>query len=110
MRVEDRWKKNLRLYTGGEDNFCHRVSRNPDGNFVDFGSVLDRSKLKALNVEAVLSEEPIVIEGHAFTTGAVPRISLEHVLPNTDSAPDQVAVQRMPRILCLINIYQNLPT
>lgn len=76
-------KKNLRLYTGGEDNFCHRVSRNPDGNFVDFGSVLDRSKLKALNVEAVLSEEPIVIEGHAFTTGAVPRISLEHVLPNT---------------------------
>jgi 7,8-dihydropterin-6-yl-methyl-4-(beta-D-ribofuranosyl)aminobenzene 5'-phosphate synthase len=45
--------------------------------------VLDRSKLKALNVEAVLSEEPIVIEGHAFTTGAVPRISLEHVLPNT---------------------------
>jgi 7,8-dihydropterin-6-yl-methyl-4-(beta-D-ribofuranosyl)aminobenzene 5'-phosphate synthase len=75
--------KNLRLYTGGEDNFCHRVSRNPDGSFADFGGVLDRGKLKALNVEAVLSEEPIVIEGHAFTTGAVPRISLEHVLPNT---------------------------
>jgi 7,8-dihydropterin-6-yl-methyl-4-(beta-D-ribofuranosyl)aminobenzene 5'-phosphate synthase len=75
--------KNLRLYTGGEDNFCHRVSRNPDGSLADFGGVLDRGKLKALNVEAVLSEEPIVIEGHAFTTGAVPRISLEHVLPNT---------------------------
>ena len=76
-------KKNLRLYTGGEDNFCHRVSRNPDGSFADFGGVLDRGKLKALNVEPVLSEEPIVIEGQAFTTGAVPRISLEHVLPNT---------------------------
>jgi 7,8-dihydropterin-6-yl-methyl-4-(beta-D-ribofuranosyl)aminobenzene 5'-phosphate synthase len=79
-------KKNLRLYTGGEDNFCHRVSRNPDGSFAnygDFAGVLDRGKLKALNVEAVLSEEPIIVEGHAFTTGAVPRISLEHVLPNT---------------------------
>ena len=28
-------------------------------------------------------EAPIVIEGQAFTTGAVPRASLEHVLPNT---------------------------
>ena len=31
----------------------------------------------------MLSEAPIVIEGQAFTTGAVPRVSLEHVLPNT---------------------------
>ena len=28
------------------------------------------------------SEEPLVIEGHAFTTGAVPRASIEHVLPS----------------------------
>jgi 7,8-dihydropterin-6-yl-methyl-4-(beta-D-ribofuranosyl)aminobenzene 5'-phosphate synthase len=72
----------LRLYTGGEDDFCHRFSKQPDGSFVDFG-VLDRHKLKALNVEPVLSEAPIVIEGHAFTTGVVPRTSIEHVLPNT---------------------------
>jgi 7,8-dihydropterin-6-yl-methyl-4-(beta-D-ribofuranosyl)aminobenzene 5'-phosphate synthase len=72
----------LRLYTGGEDNFCHRLSRRPDGGFADFNT-LDRRKLKALNVETVLSEDPIVIEGHAFTTGAVPRTSIEHVLPNT---------------------------
>jgi 7,8-dihydropterin-6-yl-methyl-4-(beta-D-ribofuranosyl)aminobenzene 5'-phosphate synthase len=31
----------------------------------------------------VLSEAPTVIEGHAFTTGVVPRTSVEHVLPNT---------------------------
>ena len=31
----------------------------------------------------MLSEAPIVIEGHAFTTGVVPRTSIEHVLPNT---------------------------
>ena len=43
-------KQNLRLYTGGEDNFCHRVSRNPDGSFAEFGGVLDRIQLKKLNV------------------------------------------------------------
>jgi 7,8-dihydropterin-6-yl-methyl-4-(beta-D-ribofuranosyl)aminobenzene 5'-phosphate synthase len=75
-------RKDLHLYTGGEDVFCHRLSRNPDGSFMDFG-VLDRRKLKALSVEPVLSEDPIVIEGHAFTTGVVPRTGIEHVLPNT---------------------------
>jgi 7,8-dihydropterin-6-yl-methyl-4-(beta-D-ribofuranosyl)aminobenzene 5'-phosphate synthase len=75
-------RKDLRLYTGGEDDFCHRFLRNPDGSFSDFG-VLDRRKLEALHVEPVLSEAPIVIEGHAFTTGVVPRTSIEHVLPNT---------------------------
>ena len=75
-------RKNLRLYTGGEDDFCHRFSRAPDDTFVDFG-VLDRRKLKALNVEPVLSEAPIVIEEHAITTGVVPRTSIEHVLPNS---------------------------
>jgi 7,8-dihydropterin-6-yl-methyl-4-(beta-D-ribofuranosyl)aminobenzene 5'-phosphate synthase len=75
-------RKDLRLYTGGEDDFCHRFSRTPDGKFVDFG-VLDRRGLKALDVETVLSETPRVIEGHAFTTGVVPRTGIEHVLPNT---------------------------
>jgi 7,8-dihydropterin-6-yl-methyl-4-(beta-D-ribofuranosyl)aminobenzene 5'-phosphate synthase len=75
-------RKDLRLYTGGEDVFCHRLTRLPDGNFADFNT-LDRRKLRALNVEPVLSEDPIVIEGHAFTTGAVARTSIEHVLPNT---------------------------
>ena len=75
-------RKDLRLYTGGEDIFCHRLNRNPDGSFSDFG-MLDRYRLKGLGVEPVLSEMPVVIEGHAFTTGAVPRNSIEHVLPNT---------------------------
>ena len=66
-------RKDLRLYTGGEDNFCVHGS----------GPPLNRRKLRAMNVEPVLSEAPIVIEDHAFTTGAVPRTSIEHVLPNT---------------------------
>jgi len=78
-----RMRKDLRLYTGGEDNFCNRFLRNPDGRFTDFGTPFDRRKLQALDVQPVLSEAPIVVEGHAFTTGAVPRMSIEHVLPNT---------------------------
>jgi 7,8-dihydropterin-6-yl-methyl-4-(beta-D-ribofuranosyl)aminobenzene 5'-phosphate synthase len=78
-----RMRKGLRLYTGGEDNFCHRVLRSPDGSFTDNGPTMDRRKLRALDVELVLSETPIVIEGHAFTTGAIPRTSIEHVLPNS---------------------------
>jgi 7,8-dihydropterin-6-yl-methyl-4-(beta-D-ribofuranosyl)aminobenzene 5'-phosphate synthase len=77
-----RLRKDLRLYTGGEDAFCHRVGRTPDGNFTD-GGTLDRRRLKTLGVEPVPSEAPVIIEGHAFTTGAVPRVSSEHVLPNS---------------------------
>lgn len=52
-------RKDLRLYTGGEDDFCHRFLRNPDGSFADFHA-LDRRKLEALNVEPILSEDPVV--------------------------------------------------
>jgi 7,8-dihydropterin-6-yl-methyl-4-(beta-D-ribofuranosyl)aminobenzene 5'-phosphate synthase len=82
----DRLRKGLRLYTGGEDNFCHRMSRNSDGTFVDFGTnhgILDRRKLRALGIEPILSEDPVIIEGHAFTTGAVPRTSLTSTGMNT---------------------------
>lgn len=78
-----RRRSGLRLYTGGEGNFCWRYTRNPDGAFTPFGTPLDRKKLKALDVEPVLSEAPLVVAGQAFTTGAIPRVSFEHVLPNT---------------------------
>src|SRR3984957_5697498 len=76
-----RMRDDLRLYTGGEDNFCQRFLS--DGSLTPFGPPFDRRRLRALNVEPVLSEAPIIIEGQAFTTGAVPRTSLEPVLPNT---------------------------
>jgi 7,8-dihydropterin-6-yl-methyl-4-(beta-D-ribofuranosyl)aminobenzene 5'-phosphate synthase len=76
-------RKDLRLYSGGEDAFCHRMLRAQDGSFSDYGPMIDRGRLKALGVEIVQSEAPTVIEGHAFTTGAVPRTSIEHVLPNS---------------------------
>ena len=77
-----RMRDDLRLYLGGEDAFCHRLSPAGNGTFASFG-VLDRRALAEARVRPVLSEDPIAIEGHAFTTGIVPRTSLERVLPNT---------------------------
>jgi len=76
-------RPSLSLYTGGEDDFCHRYNRNPDGSLAELGTPLDRRKLRTMNVEPILSEVPVVIAGQAFTTGIVPRTSIEHVLPNT---------------------------
>jgi 7,8-dihydropterin-6-yl-methyl-4-(beta-D-ribofuranosyl)aminobenzene 5'-phosphate synthase len=75
-------REDLRLYLGGEDAFCYRHAAAGNGAFASFG-VLDRRMLSAARVRPMLSEDPLVIEGHAFTTGAVPRTSLERVLPNS---------------------------
>ena len=75
-------RADLPLYLGGEDAFCRRVPRSPSGSISPFGT-LDRRELIAARVRPVLSEAPLVIDGHAFTTGAVPRTSIERVLPNS---------------------------
>jgi 7,8-dihydropterin-6-yl-methyl-4-(beta-D-ribofuranosyl)aminobenzene 5'-phosphate synthase len=71
----------VKLYAGGEDNFCRRFNGTP-GQFSDFG-VLDRRELAVRNITAVLAEKPVVIADHAFTTGQIKRRSIERVLPNT---------------------------
>lgn len=71
----------VKLYVGGEDNFCHRVNGVP-GQFADFGT-LDRRELASYKVLPVLGEKPMVVEGHAFTTGKITRNSIERVLPNS---------------------------
>jgi len=95
-------RKDLRLYAGGEDDFCYRYLASPDGSLMQFGMPLDRRQLRALEVEPVLSEAPIVIEGQAFTTGVVPRTSIEHVLPNT-----LVKYGVHDGLGCDMNAYQN---
>lgn len=72
----------VKLYAGGEDNFCHRVQGNPQQGFADFGT-LDRRELASKKVATVLCENPTVIAGHAFTTGKIERSSIERVLPNS---------------------------
>jgi len=78
----DKMRPDLMLFVGGEDAFCQRMQQRADGTFAPYG-VLDRRDLKATRVQPILSELPIIIEDHAFTTGIVPRTSIEHVLPNT---------------------------
>lgn len=80
-KYRDKLPDNVKLYAGGEDNFCHRVNGTP-GQFNDFG-VLDRRRLAAQRVATVLCETPTVIAGHAFTTGKITRRTKERVLPNT---------------------------
>jgi 7,8-dihydropterin-6-yl-methyl-4-(beta-D-ribofuranosyl)aminobenzene 5'-phosphate synthase len=73
----------VKLYAGGEDNFCHRVQATATpGEFSDFG-YLDRTALAARKVAVVLCETPTIIGGHAFTTGQVKRITDEKILPQT---------------------------
>ncbi|KJC57786.1 beta-lactamase [Bradyrhizobium sp. LTSPM299] len=82
-KFRDRLPADVRLYAGGEDNFCHRVNATPTkGQFTDFGT-LDRRQLAAQRVTTVLCETPTVIAGHAFTTGKITRRSIERILPQT---------------------------
>ena len=80
-KFRDMLPADVKLYAGGEDNFCHRVTGAP-GQFSDFGT-LDRRELAAKKVTTVLAESPVVIAGHAFTTGKIKRNSIERVLPNS---------------------------
>ena len=83
QKYRSRLPANLTLYVGGEDNFCQRrTGAGAPGHFADWG-VLDRRELEKLNVRIVTCERPTVIEGHAFTTGNIPRTGFEKVFPNT---------------------------
>jgi 7,8-dihydropterin-6-yl-methyl-4-(beta-D-ribofuranosyl)aminobenzene 5'-phosphate synthase len=82
QKYRDQLPPDLTLYVGGEDNFCARkAARGAPGQFAELG-VLDRRELEALKVKVVSCEQPTVIMGHAFTTGAITRRSFEKVLPN----------------------------
>lgn len=81
-RDRARMRKDLAVYAGGEDTFCHRWIQLPDGRRDSFG-VLDRRHLAAAGVKVVMADKPATIEGHAFTTGVIPRKGFEKVLPAT---------------------------
>jgi len=73
----------VKLYAGGEDNFCHRLVPTPTpGRYGELGT-LDRGAVVAHKVAVVLCETPTVIQDHAFTTGKIKRDSIERVLPNS---------------------------
>ncbi len=78
----DKLPIDVKLYAGGEDNFCPRLSPAGSGQFSDVGT-LDRRELAKRQVTTVLAETPTVVADHAFTTGKIKRTSIEKVLPNS---------------------------
>ncbi len=82
-KYRSRLPADLTLYAGGEENFCNRkAGTGVPGHFSDWG-VLDRRELARLKVKVVLCEQPTVIQGHAFTTGNIPRKSFETIFPSS---------------------------
>src|SRR4051812_37243953 len=71
----------VKLYAGGEDNFCHRLRGTTPGQLGENGTLV-RREIDAHNVTTVLCEAPTVIAGHAFTSGKIKRNGIERVLPN----------------------------
>jgi 7,8-dihydropterin-6-yl-methyl-4-(beta-D-ribofuranosyl)aminobenzene 5'-phosphate synthase len=81
-RDRAKMRRDMPLYLGGEDTFCYRWAELPNGQRL-YAGVLDRRDLNAANVRLVQIEKPTVIEGHAFTTGAIPRVTFETPGPAT---------------------------
>jgi 7,8-dihydropterin-6-yl-methyl-4-(beta-D-ribofuranosyl)aminobenzene 5'-phosphate synthase len=75
-------RRDIPLYLGGEDTFCHRWAELPNGQRL-YAGALDRRDLKAANVRLVQIEKPAVIEGQAFSTGPIPRVTFEQTAPAT---------------------------
>jgi 7,8-dihydropterin-6-yl-methyl-4-(beta-D-ribofuranosyl)aminobenzene 5'-phosphate synthase len=71
----------VKLYAGGEDNFCHRLRGTTVGQLGENGT-LEKRDIVAQNVTTVLCETPTVVADHVFTTGKIKRNSVERVLPN----------------------------
>jgi 7,8-dihydropterin-6-yl-methyl-4-(beta-D-ribofuranosyl)aminobenzene 5'-phosphate synthase len=71
----------LKLYAGGEDNFCHRLRGAVVGQLAENGT-LTRREIEAHKISTVLCETPTVVADHVFTTGKIKRSGIERVLPN----------------------------
>jgi len=71
--AQGKLKPGLTLYAGGEDTFCHRVVATPGGT-IDQGQ-LDQAALQARGLKVVLSKQPTVVAGQAFTSGQIPRLT-----------------------------------
>jgi 7,8-dihydropterin-6-yl-methyl-4-(beta-D-ribofuranosyl)aminobenzene 5'-phosphate synthase len=80
-KYRDELPADVKLYAGGEDNFCHRLSGTTPGQLTENGTLV-RREIDAHKVTTVLCEAPTVILGHAFTTGKIKRNGIERVLPN----------------------------
>lgn len=70
---QGKFKPGMTVYAGGEDTFCRRMVMTPAGP-AD-GGQLDSPALEARGLKVVLARQPMVVAGHAFTSGQIPRVT-----------------------------------
>ncbi len=87
-KYRERMRPNLKLFAGGETNFCYSYVKPPGKDQPVLFGVLDRRDIDKAKVETILCETPH-LAGDAFTSGHIERTSFERVLPNTLVEPGQ---------------------
>src|SRR5712692_1152429 len=87
-KYRERMRPDLKLFAGGETNFCYSYVKPPGKDQPVLFGVLDRRDIDKAKVETILCETPH-LAGDAFTSGHIERTSFERVLPNTLVEPGQ---------------------
>jgi len=77
--------RKLPLIVGGEETFCERVAM--IGNPPPIMGTLDRAELARAGLQTRIAPDPLVLEGHAFTTGVIPLESFERAAIPTQMRP-----------------------
>lgn len=80
--AEDR---KLPLIVGGEETFCERIAM--IGNPPPVMGALDRAELARAGLQARIAPDPLVLAGHAFTTGIIPLQGFERAAIPTQMRP-----------------------
>jgi 7,8-dihydropterin-6-yl-methyl-4-(beta-D-ribofuranosyl)aminobenzene 5'-phosphate synthase len=73
------------LYVGGEETFCERAAM--VGPTPLLMGPLDRSELLRAGLDPIISPEPRLVAGHAFTTGIIPLRTAERAAIPTHMRP-----------------------
>jgi 7,8-dihydropterin-6-yl-methyl-4-(beta-D-ribofuranosyl)aminobenzene 5'-phosphate synthase len=77
--------RKLPLIVGGEETFCERIAM--IGNPPPLMGSLDRAELARAGFRTRLAPEPLVVAGHAFTTGVIPLQGFERAAIPTKMRP-----------------------
>ena len=77
--------RRLPLFVGGEETFCERVAM--IGNPPPVMGALDRAELARAGFQTQIVPDPIIVAGHAFTTGIIPLETFERAAIPTQMRP-----------------------
>lgn len=75
----------LPLYAGGEETFCERIAL--IGTPPPVMGTLDRRELVRAGYDVRIAAEPVLVAGHAFTTGLIPLAGFERAAIPTQMRP-----------------------